>query len=334
MRYQPCCWVPFSQPADSRESLIQSQKNISGLILNDTQTNCHECYQREKTNYRFSGRLDANNYIPEDAVDGDAYILDFQLDTECNAACSICGPALSSLWQKQLGIIPLKQETHYDLYEQVDQLLSLDHVKQIKFFGGEPLLTKSHMIVLEKIPHPDQCHLMYSTNGSIFPNQNVIDTWKKFKKIKLSFSIDDIGSRFEYIRWPLKWSRVESNMIALAKSLPNIEVRIHCTLNPMNAFYIKELEQWIKHITEKENISVQFHLNPCFGVWGISATPPGLRHKLTQQYPDDHPVISILNNYPEVENTYLDLLKNMQQLDRDRNLDWKKTFPDLVDFFN
>lgn len=333
LHYQPCCWVPFNEPISNKESLVNAQQHISKEILKNTNRNCNECIQREKTNYRISGRLDADRYIPTDAVDGDAYILEFQLDTECNAACSICGPQFSSLWQKQLNIPLSKKETTQLMHQQINKLVSLDKVKQIKFFGGEPLLTESHLAILNQVPYPDQCDLMYSTNGSIFPSDDVIKVWKKFKKIKLSLSIDDIKERFEYIRWPLKWSRVESNLINIAQNISNIELRIHCTVNPINARYILELEQWITTIQHENNIKIEYSYSPCFGTWGIASTPPGLRDDLLMQYPSDHPVIGILNSFSQQDNAYQLLLNNMEELDNTRKLDWRKTFPLVTKYF-
>lgn len=331
--YQPCCWVPNNYLITDKQSLIDAQTNMAPEIFKNVKANCDECFKRERTDYRISGRQEALNYIPADAIDGDPYVLEFQLDTNCNAACSICGPQFSSLWQKQLNIVPIKDATFKELHHQIINLISFDNVKQIKFFGGEPLLTDSHLTILEQVPNPAECEIMYSTNGSIFPNEKVLAVWRKFKKVKLSFSIDAIKDRFEYIRWPLKWSRVESNLINVAQTLSTIEVRLHCTVNPMNVLYVNELEQWIHDVQKTHNINIIHTFSPCFGVWGIDAVPPGLTEKISDQYPADHPVIKMLSAFKQVDEKYKYLLEDMINLDQSRNLNWRTTFPDTINYF-
>jgi molybdenum cofactor biosynthesis enzyme MoaA len=292
---------------------------------------CNECHQREKTGFRESGRQLGLRYIPEHAVDGDPYILEFQIDTKCNAACSICGPHFSDLWQKQLGIDNLKNNV--DQFDQLLSTINFDKVTLIKFFGGEPLLTDTHLNILQLIKHPKNTELLYSTNGSIFPSDEVIDIWKKFKEVRLSFSIDAIEKQFEYVRWPLKWSRVESNLISVAKSLPNIKVGIHCTINPMTVFYIRNLMSWLENIQQTENISLYHSFSPCFGTWGIDAIPKTLSKELFEIYPDTHSVIGILKSFPPAPDKYKKLIKNMDGLDNTRQLNWRETFSDVVKYF-
>ena len=305
---------------------------LADQIVANNKKDCYECHKREQTGFRESGRQLGARYIPEDAIDGDPYILEFQLDTNCNAACSICGPHFSNLWQKQLGIDNLKN--NIDQFDQLLSTINFDKVTLIKFFGGEPLLTDTHLTILNLINNPENTDLLYSTNGSISPKPEIINVWKKFKKVRLSVSVDAIENQFEYVRWPLKWSRVESNLINTAKSLPNIEVTVHCTVNPMTAFYIDNLERWLIHIQETENISIEHSFSPCFGTWGIDAMPTLLSQELTNKYGLDHPVISIVKSFPTQANKYKLLVDNMNSLDTNRNLNWRNTFSEIVKYFN
>lgn len=332
--YKPCCWVPHNKLITNAQSLVDAQREIAQDILKNPRVNCIECINRERTNFRKSGRRTALDDIPEDAVDGDPYILELQLDTNCNAACSICGPHFSSLWQKQLKIVPLEDTKINELHDQLINLISFDLIKKIKFFGGEPLLTESHLKVLDYVTNPLDCELLYSTNGSIFPNKKILSVWEKFKKVNLSFSIDAIQDQFEYIRWPLKWSRVESNLINVAQQLSNIEVQVHCTVNPMNVLYITELEQWIDQIQKTHNINIGYSFSQCYGVWGIDAMPPGLMTKILNQYPSDHPIIGIIKSVNQSIGKYKDLQQDMDKLDITRKLDWKKTFQDVAGYFS
>ena len=332
LQYQPCCWVPFMLPVSSKEQLVNAQVQATNTVQTNLLKNCNECLSRERTKYRHSGRQIGFHYIPKDAVTGDAYTLELQIDSNCNAACSICGPELSTLWQKQLSI-PI----HTDFQEPHDQIISMvdfSKLTLVKIFGGEPLFSNSHLKILKEIPDPSIVDIAYSTNGSIFPTQEVFDVWKQFKNVKLAFSIDDLDDRFKYIRWPLKWSMVENNLIRISKMLPNISLVVHTTVNPMNVLYLKELEDRLDVIRSQENIEIENNFSPCFGTWGIDATPPGMRDSVIAMYPPEHPIIGILKSHKEIFGKYKTLESDMDHLDSVRNLNWRATFNVAANYFN
>jgi len=70
----------------------------------------------------------------------------------------------------------------------------LGTIKQFDFYGGEPFLSKK-MWQLLKIAADSgvskNIALHYNTNGTVWPTRD-IESWKDFKSINLSFSIDGI----------------------------------------------------------------------------------------------------------------------------------------------
>ena len=56
----------------------------------------------------------------------------------------------------------------------------------------------------------------------------MIEYWKDFKRVQLNCSIDAVGERDRYIRYPSNWKKVEENFDTLNK-LPNVGP-IHCTV--------------------------------------------------------------------------------------------------------
>ena len=47
--------------------------------------------------------------------------------------------------------------------------------------------------------------LYYNTNcAQSIPNK-IIEMWKHFKHITVNLSVDDVGERNDYIRYPVKW---------------------------------------------------------------------------------------------------------------------------------
>jgi hypothetical protein len=89
----------------------------------------------------------------------------------------------------------------------------------------------------------------YNTNGTQFP-QDAEFVWQHFKLVEIAFSIDDLGSRFEYQRTNARWAEVESNIAKfreLRQHNPNIQLQVCSTVNVFNVCYLEELSQWIDH---------------------------------------------------------------------------------------
>jgi len=318
LQYQPCCYVPPKGPVNSKKDLELIQESFVKDIKDNKEKHCNECLKRETFNYELSLRKKANQFIPEEANENDAYILEFQLDTTCNAACVICTPNLSSLWRKELGI--LKTEKKID-YKSVLSLVNLTNLKQIKFVGGEPLLGNIHTDILKEIPYPEKVTVGYHTNGSIFPNNNVLDIWKKFKEVKVIVSIDGIDECFEYIRWPLKWEKVKNNIFKMLDQ--DLKIVINCTINPLNSFYFDNLEEWAN------TYNIPISVSPCYGSWGIDATPTELRSVLIEKYGVDHNINRMLLANKESKHKKNLLIENLNYLDKKRNMSWKKIFHDV-----
>ena len=133
--------------------------------------------------------------------DIDLLRLDYWTGDLCNLACVICGPQNSSVWKQQLNI-PINRRINSvnDFWTNLD----LTKIKFVHFNGGEPLLSKEHVKFLHAFPNKEQVTLNYNTNGTILPGKELNDLWLQFKLVQLDFSIDDIGDRFEYQRWPAK----------------------------------------------------------------------------------------------------------------------------------
>ena len=86
--------------------------------------------------------------------------------------------------------------------------------KRIDFYGGEPWLIQEHWDTLSKmveLGYSKDCILHYTTNGTVFKSKQV-DLLKQTKTVSIQLSIDGIGNRFEYQRYPGKWSVIENNI--------------------------------------------------------------------------------------------------------------------------
>lgn len=332
--YQPCCWVPASPPINTAEELTYYRNDITDKVLANKEHYCKDCIRREKSKFNISMRQLAMNRIPEDSVDGDIVDLAIQVDTTCNAACTICGPYFSSLWSKQLN--PTFQLVDVEnKFQKLAQMLDLSKLRVINFLGGEPLVNDNHLIILNAIPHPKNVTISYTTNGSIFPDDKTLNLWRTMKGVDLVFSVDDIDDRFHYIRWPLDSDKVRNNIKQFANSGLVDKIMINCTINPMNIWYFDQLEEWTNRLSIEINQPIRLNISACYGTWGIDAIPLKLREKVIEKYGDGHQIVKLLSTIHTTDLTKWDLLvDNLKNLDAARKLSHQETFSEVFTILN
>lgn len=325
--YQPCCWVPVSRiPIKNKIDLLEARHQIITHVRSDTENSCRECLGREKNGFNQSQRISANMLIPENARFGDPYSLTVQIDTTCNAACVTCGPHFSSLWQKQENP-SAKLKDYTKQYQDIIASVDFNKLKRIIFLGGEPLLGLHNITLLKQIKNPEDVTVTYTTNGSVFPDDELIEQWKRFKYVNMVFSIDGTDEQFEYIRWPLSWEKVNENIkrfVELSKTV-NFKFMINSTINPLNIYYFDKLEKWSSQYPI-ENVMT----SACYGAWGIEATPLKMREHIKDKFGSDHKLVQLLNSYPDESWKLESLLNNAQSIDEKRNLSHRHVFADAL----
>lgn len=332
LKVKPCCWYRGGFELD--DNLVQNIESRSQITT--WTPGCSVCEQQEAAGHP-SFRKSSFDIVPE--INSHVPVaLDINIDMTCNAACVICNPSFSTLWAKQLAIknnsIYIKSENNLDFaLDRILKNLDLSQLRRIKFFGGEPLLTDTHIKILKKIPNPEQVDIWYTTNASVFPKQHVLKIWEKFKLIYFEASIDAIGTQFEYIRWPLKWKKVEHNLLSLkTHGTNNLLFRINHTLNPFNIYYYDRLDNWIKEHLSSNRLGdpTEINIHPCWGIWALEKTPIELRDRVYDKY-TNHVISNILSSH-SVED-YDSILNFTQEWDPVRKLYWQDIFPELIKYF-
>jgi sulfatase maturation enzyme AslB (radical SAM superfamily) len=332
LKVKPCCWYRGGfELDDNLGQNIQSRSQITSWT-----PMCEVCEKQELAG-QHSFRQSSFDIVPD--IESNAPVaVDINIDMTCNAACVICSPLASSLWAKQIAkknksIIVQSTNNLDNALDKILYNLDLSQLRRIKFFGGEPLLTDTHLKILQKIPNPGQVDVWYTTNASIFPKEQVLKIWDKFKLIYFEASIDAIESQFEYIRWPLHWPQVQGNLLLLKSNGPNnLLFRINHTLNPFNVLYYDRLHNWVQDnlSTNRLGDRTEINIHPCWGTWGLDRTPIELREKVHNKYPH-HVVSNILSL--QTQNDYNDILAFTKEWDPIRKLYWQNIFPEIVSCF-
>ena len=167
--------------------------------------------------------------------------LDLKLSSICNNKCRICSPFLSSKWLQEFEELKLLNEdvlkgfrlnAKEKFMNNPENVEILKHWAQrihgIDFFGGEPLLQAEHNLILKTIAetgHADNITLYYNTNGSVY-DEEICKHWESFGHVNLNYSVDDIGKRFDYERYPAKYDDVMNNVSKYYEYVfPNEEIR-------------------------------------------------------------------------------------------------------------
>ena len=255
------------------------------LILGNKNQQCGNCWKMEDNNIvslrmnrimdlmdKDTYRKPVEHYLINREVEFKIPLIELKLSNVCNFKCRMCWPKDSSKWVTDWDKVKefyssddkeyieeivesndLRKTRVMNLYEKDEHFVGhlvelMEHIEEIEFAGGEPLMDPIHYRVLESIPHPENVTLKYSTNLSIMKmgKHNVIDLWKKFKSIKLTISIDGHKELNAKIRRGSDWELLKSNIKLINSELTNLDVIKGTTcISGMNAMELGETAEAI-----------------------------------------------------------------------------------------
>lgn len=241
------------------------------MIAGEKPETCMRCYDAESKG-EWSKRVFENrrfdwNFgnLTEIVSQGNLEFLELRLGNVCNLACATCNSISSSKWVKDEIALSNKLSWYKDIThteqkrykwfedESFYEKLAEDNpnLKTIYINGGEPFLIKAHKKLLEsliKINKSKDIILEYSTNVTVIP-QDYLDLWKKFKSVTIMLSIDDLGERNNWLRWPSNWNDIEKNLHwYLNNKLGNQKLVVCQTVCALNIFYIDQMLDFCKKL--------------------------------------------------------------------------------------
>lgn len=243
---------------------------------------CTRCYEQEESGF-FSGRRSANKHHGHhikklEETPFEMTYWDIRFSNLCNLSCRSCGHIFSSNWYQdqvklagpewkaQNKVLNYAGRTETDMWEQLEP--HLDYVEQIYFAGGEPLLMEEHYRILEELLKRSRTdvRLIYNTNftHTDLKGQSVFEYWKQFKSVAVGASLDDSGTRAEYIRKGTVWSTVEQNRRDMLAICPDVDFYISPTLSIMNARHLPEFHrEWVeKGLIRAQDLNVNILQDP------------------------------------------------------------------------
>ena len=212
--------------------------------------------------------IDLEELVKQTAKDGSVpgklTYLDLRLGHTCNLKCVMCSPHDSSRWlqdhQKLLKrtTIPIVAEQmswnaenfNNTWYENPDfwkeMYAQIPNLRQVYFAGGEPLMIKEHKTFLQEIirqGYADKILIRYNSNALLLDDET-IDMWKSFAKVKFAVSLDGTDVRNYYIRYPSDWETIVQNLHKLDNTPDNVQVSIATAIQILNIKHLPDFARW------------------------------------------------------------------------------------------
>jgi hypothetical protein len=316
-------FVAGTWPAGCTRCRIEEENNIPSKRQLD-----FERWQHQYQSYS----LENSNFITSSIAFGNT----------CNLKCITCSPYASSKWSSEYRSIYGVTIEHNKFYKEnfVDDFVAVaPNLIHVDIPGGEPFLSgvPEQKKLLNYYIESGAAHnitLHYTTNATVFPDAKWWDLWQHFREIDMQLSIDGVGKRYEYIRYPANWAEVNQNIDQyLAKqSNTNFKISVSHTVSSYNVYYLDEFFTWCynKQLPTPwlGRVHTPAHMRP--SVW-----PEVIKNKIIDklnqsQWEQVKIWAGLLSNTNDEEHfeTFWQLL---QKHDDYRRLKFSDTFPELYD---
>lgn len=330
---------------------------------------CNYCWNEEAAG-RASKRIrDNKKYLNrlengQSAYNNLAYF-ELNLGNTCNLACRTCNPYISSGWMKESFDTEVTGKTykeyamHFKRFHQSyddespfweDLKLHLPDIKQFDFYGGEPLMSKKMWEILKicvEKGYSKEIELHYNTNGTHYPDKE-LELWKHFKEVNVSFSIDGIGDKFEYMRYPARWDEVNENMrkfVKFSQDTSNIFFNWCITISTTNVYDIPEVIDY--YYDNYRPLGFSMYLNLVHGPahHNIGILPKHIKEVVAEKLNAvskeketawDHipGVINFMNQQDFNEKEFNKFCKVTATSDKYRSQNFKETFNEFGEYFD
>lgn len=293
-----------------RQSMLDGKKHSS----------CDGCWRVEDTGSK-SFRSDATREFALDqkvqneiSTNPIIKYVDLRFGNLCNLACRMCIPyntkklfaEYEEMYDKDVTA-NFKQMNWYESPSFWEELFEFKNdFKRIHLAGGEPLLIKECWKFLTKISN-EECakniRISYNTNLTRIP-EDALKIWPKFDGIILLVSMDGVGRLNEFIRYPQKWTEIESNLWEIENNFEKYNVRV-CQIQPtIQAYNIHRITEICDFLAQFKNIRRVPNVNLLFTPkhFSPSVLPRPYRQKAADKLMDYiQKVESGWNQYDEVD---------------------------------
>ena len=257
-RVQTCCAADPAVLGKNNKGTIESilqgpaltevKESIKQGVLHELY--CKGCIDREDAGFE-SERDWHNNISPDfDCKNADVNehipsLIDVRWNNTCNLACTYCSEDFSTKWASIKGL-PQNMTINTQYQKVIDYIKKHKlHTKEVAMVGGEPLMMKENNLLLD-ILSDDVLVTVISNMTTDFDKFPVPNKLLGRKRVGWSMSFDNIGKRFEYVRWGSTWEQLNKNVTTVANKINNSQQHggIHSVYNIYNCTRLCELKQY------------------------------------------------------------------------------------------
>lgn len=355
---RPCC--KFAQPSVLNEFQLPNMKEDSlDVLWNDQRfqnlrqafldgkkpTECMSCWNEEaaglpsfRTQFAIDKKIDTSTieFLPYASTGPKA--MDLKLNNVCNLKCRICGPQASSMFLKEeQDRLNIKiEDGSYWLSNKIlgtanEEVINkwAQELIHLEMTGGEPMASPENIKVLELLVNSGRAkhiNLLLNTNGTLY-NKKFLDLLTQFKEVTLCLSIDDIGPRLEYERFPTEWNIIQENIkkfVELKNNNSNIFLTLCPTVSVFNVYYLPEYLEWSKSMELFTYYNI-LHYAPYNSIKNL---PSKLKAIVADRLvaPEHEIIKNFLNLECVDENLIQDFIRKTDELDQFREQNFETTF--------
>ena len=313
-------------------------------------TGCIRCRNEEVANIKSKRQLDHDRWSEHYAqyqLDSNQWITaSVAFGNTCNLKCITCGPHSSSRWNAEYKQIYAIDIGHVKFYRNdfVDSLISqAPGIIHLDIPGGEPFLsgTAEQKKLLKHYVDSGQAvdiSLHYTTNVTVFPDDEWWSIWTHFREVDLQLSIDGIGAKYEYIRHPAQWADTVTNTkryIQKEQEFANVKLSVSHTVSAYNIYYLDEFFSWCCDIGLPRPwlgaVHRPAHMRP--GIWPTEANHAIAKHLGNSKHDDVRVWADAIVKNRDADQ-FEEFCKRLQQHDQYRDIDFKTTFPEIASYIN
>lgn len=248
----------------------QKMKSIRNNLRNGVRdVGCSSCWKDEDSG--ITSMRQVKNYVEYKNkkntninVEGDDFLgIEIVFGNICNMKCRHCSTRFSSRWKTDDELLGRYVPPNLLNDPDIDDLhiSEMKNLSFMKFWGGEPYLSKSHDKMMQQLHSAGKLEgvtIECATNGSIFPNDKMIQMIKKVGTYRIIISIEDYGEKYDYFRTGGDFITFKENIkkfIDLKNKHKNIEVWFHLVVTAMNLYRIDDvIEYYLTEFPECDQI--------------------------------------------------------------------------------
>ena len=373
-RVNPCCYFLGSLGDAGTHSLEEIWNNSKtrqlrlDMLEEKPVDDCNTCYIKEgvyKDDTVFRAGYNRNfiehfKKVTNTKSDGsldqfELNQLNYKPNNLCNLQCRMCSSRYSSsLYQVERAIGKtviggaLKQYNP-SLLEQYTK--HIDHLQQIIFEGGEPLMMKEtydFVELLDKHKRHD-IQLQYITNMTHtgLGKRNALDLWRNFTNIIIYASLDAEHDRGLYLRpGSYKWNQIVNFRRQMIEQRPDIFFCVQSTLTLLNALHMPDFHRsWVEQgLVDAEHWIVNTLTNKQY--LKVTTAPEYLKDQIRKKYRKHLEWLRPIDPYGKSTSGYTSILhaldvneqfdpelfwKDIELRDKYYNVKLLDSFPELVD---